>query len=166
MSLLLLLLLYGQQKQQAKACCMQGEVQQLKQSNTTLSQRLALHEVEGPRSPHPRPPLKQMPVPSQTAALPEGRHPAEAKHEQASQLQLDSNKSFQEQLHSKLPKVTNWPLIAMASSSIPPWSRANGAVCRAISKVHCNLLSLLHQGTSQDAVEEECLPCRSPIDLG
>ena len=91
---------------------MQGEVQQLKQSNTVLSQQLALHEVEGPRSPHPRPPLKQMPVPSQTAALPEGCHRAEAKlHEQASKLQLEGNESFQKQLHTK---VSHWPLIAVA----------------------------------------------------
>ena len=97
-------------------CCIQGEVQQLKQGNTVLSQRLALHEVEGPRSPHPRPPLKQMPVPSQTAALPGGGHSAVAKlHEQASNLQLEGNESFQEQLHTKLPKVSNWPLFAVAS---------------------------------------------------
>lgn len=102
--------------------CMQGEVQQLKQSNIVLSQRLALHEVEGPRSPQPRPPLKQMPVPSQTAARSEGCNPcAEAKlHEQASQLQLQGNQPFQEQLHTKLSKVCNWPLTAVAS--VPPWS--------------------------------------------
>lgn len=95
---------------------MQAEVQQLKQCNTVLSQRLALHEVEGPRSPHPRPPLKQMPVPSQTAALPGGGHSAEAKlHEQASNLQLEGKDYCQEQLHVKLPKVSNWPFIAVAS---------------------------------------------------
>ncbi|KAL3143209.1 hypothetical protein ABBQ38_002063 [Trebouxia sp. C0009 RCD-2024] len=32
----------------------EGEVYQLKQTNTVLGQQLALHEVEGPRLPHPR----------------------------------------------------------------------------------------------------------------
>lgn len=92
---------------------MQGKVQQLKQSNTTLSQRLALHEVEGSRSPHPRPPLKQLPVPSQTASLPEDSHPAAVKlHEQAHELQLDGNEPSQKQLHTKLHKVSHRPLIA------------------------------------------------------
>lgn len=93
--------------------CTQSEVQQLKQSNTTLSQRLALHEVEGPRSPHPRPPLKQLPVASQTASLPEDSHPAGVKQqEQADKLQLDGNEASQGRLHTQLPKARHRRLIA------------------------------------------------------
>ena len=46
----------------------QAEVQQLKQANTALNQQLAVSELAGPPSPHPRSPLKQVPLPSQTTA--------------------------------------------------------------------------------------------------
>ncbi len=46
--------------------CVQGEVQQLKQSNADLGQQLAASEM---RDPHPRSPLKQLPVPCQPSAL-------------------------------------------------------------------------------------------------
>ena len=45
---------------------MQVEVQQLKQSNVELNQQWAASEVMGP---HPRSPLKQVPIPSQPSAL-------------------------------------------------------------------------------------------------
>ena len=95
--------------QSTKLWCLQGEVGQLKQSNTMLSQQLALHEVEGPRLPHPRSPLKQVPVPSQiTAPLSGGCHLGEAKlQQQANQLHLEGNESLKEQLHNTLPKASH-----------------------------------------------------------
>lgn len=87
---------------------MQAEVRQLKQSNTVLGQQLALHEVEGPSLPHPRSPLKQVPVPSQTAGLGEGCHSAQAKqHMQASKMKFGGIDSLEEQVHNKLPKASN-----------------------------------------------------------
>lgn len=89
---------------------MQAEVQQLKQSNTALSQQLALSKVAGPPLPHPRSPLKQVPIPSQAPALKGTSIPSESLrvklHGQDSKLQAEDRVPAEEGSQNKLPQAS------------------------------------------------------------
>lgn len=89
---------------------MQAEVQRLKQTNTLLSQQLAVHEVEGPPVPHPRSPLKQVPLPSQTAPVKGSSGPVEPSskkfHGQNTELQAEGKVFPEEQLQNQASKAS------------------------------------------------------------